>query len=130
VPQIIQPMAFDQFDNASRVTQLGVGNEILPRHFAPERVARSLETLVTDASIVASCKRYKDLLQDADGIMQTCNRLLEALNNKVLCIRIAQHCSEADTGRSGMSTAGSGQGGCAPAATAPNQTPATSSAID
>ncbi|MDQ1921241.1 glycosyltransferase [Massilia pseudoviolaceinigra] len=81
VPQMIQPMAFDQFDNASRVTQLGVGNEILPRHFAPERVARSLETLVTDASIVASCKRYKDLLQDADGIMRTCNRLLEALNN-------------------------------------------------
>jgi rhamnosyltransferase subunit B len=81
VPQLIQPMAFDQFDNASRVTQLGAGTEILPRHFAPERVARSLDTLVTDASIAASCKQYKDLLQDADGITQTCNRLLETLNN-------------------------------------------------
>ncbi len=78
VPQLIQPMAFDQFDNASRVTRLGVGIEILPRRFAPERVARSLETLVTDASIAASCRRYKDLLQDADGITQACNRLLQA----------------------------------------------------
>jgi rhamnosyltransferase subunit B len=83
VPQLIQPMAFDQFDNASRVAQLGVGSEILPRHFSPERVARTLETLLADASVAASCKRCKDALDGVDGIMRTCDSLLrKTLNNR------------------------------------------------
>jgi len=77
VPQLIQPMAFDQFDNASHVVQLGVGSEILPRHFAPERVARTLETLLADASVAASCKRCKDTLNSVDGITRTCDLLLQ-----------------------------------------------------
>lgn len=76
VPQLIQPMAFDQFDNASRVVRLGVGKEILPRHFAPERVARALGTLLTDTAIAADCKRYAGALQGADGIMRACDLLL------------------------------------------------------
>jgi UDP:flavonoid glycosyltransferase YjiC (YdhE family) len=76
VPQLIQPMAFDQFDNASHVAQLGVGSEILPRHFSPERVARTLETLLADASVAASCKRCKDAFDGVDGIMRTCDSLL------------------------------------------------------
>ncbi|MET0856970.1 MAG: hypothetical protein ABWY27_09495, partial [Telluria sp.] len=79
--------------------------------------ARTLETLTTDASIAASCKRYKDLLKDADGIMQTCNRLLEALNNRALHTNCS-HCIDADTVHSDMVTACSGQAGYAPGATA------------
>lgn len=96
VPQLIQPMAFDQFDNASRVVQLGVGKEILPRHFAPDRVARILDMLMTDASIAGSCQRQKNLLQDADGIMQACDRLLAAPDNGGLSYEL-------------LDTAGSGQ---------------------
>lgn len=77
VPQLIQPMAFDQFDNASRVLQLGVGSEILPRHFAPERVARTLKALLADASVAASCKRRKEELNGVDGIMRACDLLLQ-----------------------------------------------------
>jgi len=76
VPQLIQPMAFDQFDNASRVVQLGVGREILPRHFAAERVARALETLLGESSIAANCKRYQNLLRDADGIRRAGDLIL------------------------------------------------------
>jgi rhamnosyltransferase subunit B len=77
VPQLIQPMAFDQFDNASRVAQLGVGSEISPRHFAPERVARTLEKLLADASVAANCQRNKDALHGADAITRTCDLLLQ-----------------------------------------------------
>ena len=77
VPQLIQPMAFDQFDNASRVAQLGVGSQILPRHFAPERVARTLKTLLADASVAASCKRCMDALHGVDGITRACDLLLQ-----------------------------------------------------
>lgn len=80
VPQMIQPMAFDQFDNASRVAQLGIGIEVLPRHFKPQRVARSLDKLMSDGSISANCRRYKDLLRDGNGVARTCDRLMEAFS--------------------------------------------------
>ena len=79
VPQLIQPMAFDQFDNASRVVQLGAGRELLPRQFTPARVARELKALLADAAAQASCKRCADALQDANGITQACDVLVAQL---------------------------------------------------
>ena len=82
VPQLIQPMAFDQFDNASRVVQLGVGREILPRHFAPQRVAREVKALLADAALGASCKRAAHALQDANGVAHACDVLQAKLLNR------------------------------------------------
>lgn len=79
IPQLVQPMAFDQFDNASRVVQLGVGREILARHFQPERVARELTALLTDAKVKATCKELADRLLDEHGITQACDALLDKL---------------------------------------------------
>ena len=79
VPQLIQPMAFDQFDNASRVVQLGAGVEILPRHFAPQKVAHALQALLGDAAVGAACKRCADELRDASGIGRACDVLLAQL---------------------------------------------------
>ena len=76
VPQLIQPMAFDQFDNASRVAQLGAGREILPRHFSPQRVAGALKALLADATVAASCRRCQADLQDENGITLACDVLL------------------------------------------------------
>lgn len=79
VRQLIQPMAFDQFDNASRAVQLGVARELLLRHYQPERVAKELKALLGDALVEAQCKRYAAMLTASRGIDQTCDMLLQKL---------------------------------------------------
>ena len=42
VPQLIRPLAFDQFDNARRAEGLGVARGISSSDFTPEKVAKAL----------------------------------------------------------------------------------------
>lgn len=84
VRQLIRPMAFDQFDNASRAVQLGVGRELLARHYQPERVAKELKALLGDALVEAQCKRYAAMLTAPRGIEQACDMLLQQLTPAVL----------------------------------------------
>lgn len=46
IPQLIRPLAFDQFDNADRVHQLGLGTFILPKYFQQENVTQTIRTLL------------------------------------------------------------------------------------
>lgn len=77
VPQIIQPMAFDQFDNASRVTLLNAGGEILPRDFKVSRVTKLMRMMQADANIAASCRRHASALAQQDGVSKVCDSLME-----------------------------------------------------
>jgi rhamnosyltransferase subunit B len=79
VPQLIQPMAFDQFDNASHVVQLGAGREVLARHFQPDRVADELKSLLADTALAANCKRHAASLVNENGIEHACDLLLDRL---------------------------------------------------
>lgn len=79
VPQLIQPFAFDQFDNASRAVQLGVAREILPRRFKPLRVARELRALISDKDVAVRSRHVADRLKEPNGIARACDLLLEKL---------------------------------------------------
>lgn len=79
VAQLIQPMAFDQFDNASRARLLGVAREVLPRHYKAERVARELEALLGDKQVAARCKEHAGNLANSNGIARACDVLLARL---------------------------------------------------
>ena len=83
VPQLIRPMAFDQFDNASRVVQLGTGREILVRHFREPRVARELQSLLADTVVAQNCKRVAARLIDEDGVGVACDLLIDKLGSQV-----------------------------------------------
>ncbi|MCS7034237.1 MAG: glycosyltransferase [Phycisphaerae bacterium] len=50
IPQLLQPMAHDQFDNARRLERLGVGLWLPVRQFTGKNVARALSTLLDDAT--------------------------------------------------------------------------------
>ncbi len=80
VPQLIQPMAFDQFDNASRVVQLGAGRELPVRQFRARRVARELRALLDDTAVAANCKRVAASLIGEDGIGNACDVLIDKLS--------------------------------------------------
>lgn len=79
IPQLIQPMAFDQFDNASRVAHLNAGCEILARKFTVPRVAQCLQGILGNAAMAASCRAIAGRLANADGIGSACDAILEKL---------------------------------------------------
>lgn len=68
IPQVIRPLAFDQFDNAARVERLGVGRLLLPRRFTGPAAARMLGDMLTDAPLVERCGAARARLAQEDGI--------------------------------------------------------------
>ncbi|MGV3659012.1 MAG: glycosyltransferase [Prosthecobacter sp.] len=65
VPQLIMHMAHDQPDNADRVERMGAGIGLSVRQFKPERVARELKRLLSDAAIQEAAMHCAHLIADA-----------------------------------------------------------------
>lgn len=77
VPQLVRPMAYDQFDNAHHVQRLGVGARLLPAAYAPLAVAQALEHLIGDRTRHARCAEVAALCRaDGDAIPAACDAVL------------------------------------------------------
>ena len=55
IPQVIQPLNFDQFDNADRITRLGVGTSIPSRLFQAPHLAQKIKYLLSSESVKTHC---------------------------------------------------------------------------
>ena len=53
-PMLVMPCAHDQFDNAARVTRLGIARTISRRRYSPTRIAAELRQLLDDTKILAA----------------------------------------------------------------------------
>ncbi|HJV62993.1 MAG TPA: glycosyltransferase [Albitalea sp.] len=51
VPQLVRPVAYDQFDNSARVQRMGVALELLPAQYELRSVDAALRRLCTDAGL-------------------------------------------------------------------------------
>jgi len=76
VPQLIRPMAYDQFDNASRAVSLGVASQLLPRRYRPQTAARALDRLVADRQVQRRCHQVAGQTRGCDGIHAACDAIL------------------------------------------------------
>jgi rhamnosyltransferase subunit B len=56
-PQLVVPLAHDQFDNAARVAALGVAFRATASRINGVRLARALQVLLADRELVAHCRR-------------------------------------------------------------------------
>lgn len=56
VPQLIVPMAFDQFDNAARVRRLGPGHTLPATRVSEKTLANQLSRLLASPAIRSACK--------------------------------------------------------------------------
>jgi UDP:flavonoid glycosyltransferase YjiC (YdhE family) len=56
VPQLIRPVAYDQFDNALAATNLGVAREILPSDYNAKTAATMLGELISDTRVHERCR--------------------------------------------------------------------------
>jgi rhamnosyltransferase subunit B len=79
VPQLIRPVAYDQFDNSQRAVELGVAAELLPRQYTAQKVADALQTLSTDTLLHQRCHHIAQRLAAGSSVSTACDTILNRL---------------------------------------------------
>jgi UDP:flavonoid glycosyltransferase YjiC (YdhE family) len=80
VPQLIRPVAYDQFDNSAHATRLGVARELLVKQYTVQATAQALTEMLNDHTLRQRCKQVAARFADGtDPMEQTytaiCKRL-------------------------------------------------------
>jgi rhamnosyltransferase subunit B len=68
VPQLLMPLAHDQFDNAERLKRFGVGDWLKPSKFTPRTVTKKLAHLLDSDAVRSQCAELRDKLSNKDGL--------------------------------------------------------------
>ncbi|MGB0911343.1 MAG: glycosyltransferase [Nitrospirales bacterium] len=68
IPQLIQPLGFDQYDNADRVEQLGIGRRIFPRDFNHSYIAHMLQDLLGSSHVGEQCRSISEQINATNGL--------------------------------------------------------------
>ena len=79
LPQLIQPLAFDQFDNAARVRRLGVGTMLPNRSFHATLIAKQLQDLLTSPARKAHCQTVSSYFTNIAPITESCELIESTL---------------------------------------------------
>jgi rhamnosyltransferase subunit B len=74
-PQLVVPLAHDQFDNAARVRALGVGLSLRADRLNTPRLATALGTLLGDAQVAQRCRETSARFDTSDTMRELCARL-------------------------------------------------------
>jgi UDP:flavonoid glycosyltransferase YjiC (YdhE family) len=72
VPQLLMPLAHDQFDSAARVTRLGVGRSLRPKAYRAPAVAAVLRELLSSDAVAAACRDAADRIAKAHPLEEAC----------------------------------------------------------
>jgi UDP:flavonoid glycosyltransferase YjiC (YdhE family) len=75
VPQVVQPMAYDQFDNSRRLMRLGVAAEISVKNFRGRTVADALALLLDSPTVAASCRDLASRCNGPAALAAACDAL-------------------------------------------------------
>jgi UDP:flavonoid glycosyltransferase YjiC (YdhE family) len=78
VPHLVRKLSHDQFDNALRLEQLGIGLSCKPSGYRAPRVARMLDALIDGATVQKKCLEIAAMMQHENGIGLSCD-LIEQL---------------------------------------------------
>jgi UDP:flavonoid glycosyltransferase YjiC (YdhE family) len=78
-PMIVVPYAHDQFDNAARVTRLGLARTIPRQRYTPTRVAAELRRLLHNPMHAERTLGIGERLRQEDGVRAAYGALEELL---------------------------------------------------
>lgn len=84
IPQLIQPLAFDQFDNAARTVTLGVGRWISTRAFRSPLIAATIKDLLSTPNISQRCQQTARHIRETNGLSRACEIIQKQLINRIL----------------------------------------------
>jgi rhamnosyltransferase subunit B len=74
-PQLVVPLAHDQFDNAARVTALGVGASLPAAKLDDVRLARTLGRMLADEGMAGRCRELSRRFLPGNVLQALCSRL-------------------------------------------------------
>lgn len=77
IPHLVQHMAHDQPDNATRLIELGTGDGIAAGKFRAPAVAAKLRRLVEDQAVALRCREFAGRFTPEEWMQQTC-KLIES----------------------------------------------------
>jgi UDP:flavonoid glycosyltransferase YjiC (YdhE family) len=87
IPQLIQPYAFDQFDNGARIETLGVGQTISRKLFHSKQIIHTLEQLGTSTVVATECHAIRDIFKEKNSLLESCI-LIERMMDSVASSRL------------------------------------------
>jgi UDP:flavonoid glycosyltransferase YjiC (YdhE family) len=64
-------MAYDQFDNAERLRELGIGIAVPVRSFRADRVSQALDALLSNPTTVPNCQAIAKRMASGKGLSQS-----------------------------------------------------------
>ena len=83
VPQLVRPMAYDQFDNASRAVALGVARELSTSAYRGARLDATLANLAGSEAARRACAAVAARMNSEDGLGAACAALIAAFDASV-----------------------------------------------
>jgi rhamnosyltransferase subunit B len=78
LPHLVVPNAHDQFDNAWRIEQLGLGRKIPQTRFRAPRVAEAIREILADSAVKQHCREFSRRVDSVAALTRACE-LLENL---------------------------------------------------
>lgn len=78
IPQLVVPIAHDQFDNAERVIRLGIGGQLPAKKLSTKRLTEELAKLLNSNSITENCKKFAAELDGEKTLAETAERIIRA----------------------------------------------------
>jgi rhamnosyltransferase subunit B len=84
VPQLVMPLAHDQFDNAARMQRLGVARSIRLARFRGPAVASALKVLLDSPEVAKSCREVAIRFVEDGRPMERASEAIEALGRGTL----------------------------------------------
>jgi UDP:flavonoid glycosyltransferase YjiC (YdhE family) len=82
VPQLVQPMSYDQFDNSQRLARLGVAREISVRRFRGAAIAADLASLLDLPGVALRCRELASQCDGPSALAAACDALESLTNSK------------------------------------------------
>lgn len=75
VPQLLQPLSFDQPDNALRLERLGVARTLKPRAFRVDAAATAMRALLASEEVARQTRRCATLMKENQGTRRAADLL-------------------------------------------------------
>ena len=75
IPHLVAPLAHDQFDNSSRLKDLGVGGEIERKGLSAPRLAAKLRDLIGSDEVARCCREVQAKAKETDAVDRACREI-------------------------------------------------------
>jgi rhamnosyltransferase subunit B len=77
IPQLVMPMAFDQFPNAARLVRLGVARSLPTKNYRSTAVAQALDSLLKSEEVRNQCQAIAKRSHSGNSLETACQAIEE-----------------------------------------------------